>query len=71
MCYDINAVDPVRLVSQAGNTSHQAGRLEIFFNNQWGAVCNDSFSITDANVACRQLGFSSGAIAYDSAVNLG
>ena len=31
------------------------GRLEICFNNAWGTVCNASFGIPDARVACGQL----------------
>ena len=50
----------IRLVN--GNTNLQ-GRLEIYHNNTWGTICDDSFDILDANVACRQLGFSS-AINY-------
>ena len=36
------------------------GRLQICFNNAWGTVCNASFGIPDAMVACNQLrGFDS------------
>ena len=51
----------VRLAN--GNTDENAltmdGRLEICFNDAWGTVCNNSFRLVDAQVACHQLtGFS-------------
>ena len=40
-----------------GGTSTQ-GRVEICNNNVWGTVCDDAWGTPDAQVACRQLGFS-------------
>ena len=39
------------------STRPYSGRLEIYYNGQWGTVCDDGFSNTEADVACKQLGF--------------
>ncbi|XP_019616329.1 PREDICTED: deleted in malignant brain tumors 1 protein-like [Branchiostoma belcheri] len=60
--YSADAI-PIRL--RGGTTT--SGRVEVYYNDQWGTICDDGFDIDDAKVICRQLGFTNVTGAYTQA----
>ncbi|XP_042322861.1 lysyl oxidase homolog 3 isoform X2 [Sceloporus undulatus] len=36
---------------------HNEGRIEVFYRQEWGTICDDDFSLANAHVLCRHLGF--------------
>lgn len=49
----VSSAGAARLV---GGSSGNSGRLEVWLNGQWGAVCDTHWTDRDASVICRQLG---------------
>ncbi|PFX28995.1 Scavenger receptor cysteine-rich type 1 protein M130 [Stylophora pistillata] len=44
-----------------------SGRIEVFFDNQWGTVCDNGWDIDDALVSCKQIGFDRASQAFSGA----
>ena len=54
LCLHTEQLLPFRLV---GGSNSSEGRVEVFYNQTWGTVCDDFWNLRAPRVVCRQLGY--------------
>ncbi|XP_033645329.1 uncharacterized protein LOC117304824 [Asterias rubens] len=58
-------------VKLTGGANGLQGFLQVYVGGKWGTVCNEEWDKDDADVVCKQLGASGGAMFTESSHSLG
>ena len=45
------------MIRLQGGIDSNLGRVEVYCNGEWGTICDDGFTSTDAQTICKQLGY--------------
>lgn len=64
----LNTDNGLRISLNDGSATE--GRIEIFHDGAWGAVCDDDFGMEEAKTACIQLGYDT-AVGYITKIGEG
>jgi len=58
-------------VRLGGDIFSSEGLVEVYYNKTWGGICDQQWDKQDADVVCRELGFSNATMIYNSGANEG
>ncbi|CAG5135242.1 unnamed protein product, partial [Candidula unifasciata] len=56
-----NDLNVSHLSLRSSGKSMNSGIVEVYKGDKWGYVCEDGWDLIDANVVCREIGFTRGA----------
>ena len=54
---DSGQTNPIRLIVDGAPSPTNEGTVEMYYKGIWATICYENWDFTDAEVACRMLGF--------------